>query len=129
MKLLISSFFWILLPAASFAQVSDSAQFSFDIVKHDFGDINQGKKVETVFKFTNTGKQPLIISNIFTTCGCTAPTWPKEPVPVNGTGEIKIAFNSTGKTGIQNKVITIMSNAAGGPFYLRITANVLSPKK
>jgi hypothetical protein len=116
-------------PVISTAQDSDSARFSFDKVKHDFGDILQGKTVEFVFSFTNTGNLPLIVSNIFTTCGCTAPTWPREPVLPNGLSEIKIAFNSTGKIGVQNKVITIMSNAAGGPHYLRISANILPSKK
>ncbi|HLF34865.1 MAG TPA: DUF1573 domain-containing protein [Cyclobacteriaceae bacterium] len=128
MRYLIFIFIMSLIPALSSAQDSDSARFSFDKVKHDFGDIFQGKTSETVFSFTNTGKLPLIISNIFTTCGCTAPTWPREPVPPNGKGEIKIAFNSTGKIGIQNKVVTIMSDAAGGPFYLKISANILPSK-
>ena len=120
---------FLLASAYTFAQEADSASIKFDKEKHDFGDITQGSTVENVFTFTNPGKKALVISNVITSCGCTAPTWPKEPIPPKGKGEIKIAFNSTGKMGMQNKVITIVSNASGGQHRLTITANVLPPKK
>lgn len=78
----------------------------------DFGDIRQGDKVEHTFKFTNTGSEPLIITNVSTQCGCTAPRgWPRDPVMPGDKGEIIIAFNSAGKIGRQNKVATVISNA------------------
>ena len=109
------------------AQEKSGPAFAFDEEKHDFGDITQGEKVEYIFKFTNSGTEPLIISNVLTTCGCTAPTWPKDPIAPNGKGEIKIVFNSSGKMGKQNKVITIMSNSVNQKDRISITANV-SPK-
>jgi len=85
---------------------------SWDQSAYDFGDLSQGEKVEYTFRFTNTGSQPLIITNVSTQCGCTAPKgWPRDPVVPGAKGEITISFNSTGKIGRQNKVATVMSNA------------------
>jgi hypothetical protein len=81
--------------------------------------------VEHTFIFKNTGNQSLVISNIVTTCGCTAPTWPKDPLQPGEKGEIKVAFNSTGKIGKQNKVITILSNSVNGRDRITIQANVI----
>jgi len=77
----------------------------------DFGKIEQGAKVNHEFKFKNTGKTPLIISNATATCGCTVPEFPKEPILPGKEGVIKVIFNSAGKEGMQDKVITISSNA------------------
>jgi hypothetical protein len=128
MKTPIMILAFLLVSAISFGQAADSASIKFENDKHEFGDITQGQKVETVFSFTNIGSKPLILSNVITSCGCTAPTWPRDPIPAKGKGEIKISFDSTGKMGMQNKVITIMSNASGNPHHITITANVL-PKK
>ena len=86
-------------------------EFSFESDAYDFGKIEQGDKVNHTFSFTNTGKSPLIISNIKTTCGCTTPTWTKEPVQVGESGKIEVSFDSSGKSNKQNKPITIFSNA------------------
>jgi hypothetical protein len=94
----------------------------------DFGDILQGDSVQHIFKFKNTGTSPLIISEVITTCGCTAPEFTKEPVLPEKPGEIKITYRSAGKQGLQNKVITILSNSTNTPVRLRIRINVL-PKK
>ena len=92
----------------------------------DFGDIIQGEKVEHTFKFTNTGNQPLIITNIQVTCGCTTPKgWPRDPIAAGGKGEITIAFNSAGKLGKQNKVVTVMSNAVNSENQVLFSANVM----
>lgn len=86
---------------------------TFEKKSHDFGTINPGDKVEHVFAFTNTGNEPLIISNVQVTCGCTTPKgWPRDPIMPGGKGEITIAFNSAGKSGRQDKVVTVISNAA-----------------
>ena len=100
------SLFIVLLSSASvYAQVNNGPDFKFDETKHDFGDIIQGDKVEHSFKFTNSGKEPLVISRIVTTCGCTAPTWSKEPIKPGESGKIKIVFNSTGKIGRQKRAV------------------------
>lgn len=95
---------------------------------HDFGDIEQGDQVEYTFEFENTGDAPIIISNVQTTCGCTATNWPKEPIAPGAKSSITAKFNSAGKVGRQNKVITILSNAANNPERVRIVTNILPPK-
>lgn len=101
---------------------------AFEETTFDFGDIHQGDKVEHIFSFENTGVEPLIITNVQTTCGCTAPEWPRDPITPGQKASIKVVFNSAGKMGKQNKVITILSNAATPNNQVVITTNVL-PKK
>ncbi|TRX49840.1 DUF1573 domain-containing protein [Fulvivirga sp. M361] len=114
--------------SATTEAAANGAVITFEEDKHDFGDIYQGDKVEHVFKFENTGTEPLIITNVQTTCGCTAPAWPRDPVTPGQESEIKVVFNSTGKMGRQNKVITIVSNAVSPMNRVTIVTNVL-PKK
>jgi uncharacterized protein DUF1573 len=89
----------------------NAAVISFESGMYNFGKISQGEKVNHEFKFKNTGKSPLIISNATATCGCTTPDIPKEPVKTGDSGVIKVVFNSTGKMGMQDKIVTITSNA------------------
>tara|TARA_R110001592_G_scaffold300895_1_gene572169 strand:- start:50949 stop:51347 length:399 start_codon:yes stop_codon:yes gene_type:complete len=98
---------------------------TFESDSKDFGDIKQGDKVENVFKFENTGKTPLIISNVAATCGCTVPSWPKEPIAPGKTAEIKVSFNSAGKMGKQNSVVRIYSNASEPIEKVSLISNVL----
>ncbi|CAD5256315.1 MULTISPECIES: DUF1573 domain-containing protein [unclassified Imperialibacter] len=130
-------FAWLvvfMLASAVAVQAQDAAtekkgpEIKFEESTHDFGDITQGDKVEYVFAFSNKGTEPLILSRVLTTCGCTAPSWPKEPIAPGEKGEVKVSFNSTGKMGMQNKVITIISNATNSSERISITTNVL-PKK
>jgi len=104
------------------------AKITFEEESHDFGDITQGDKVDYVFEFENTGNEPLILSNVLTTCGCTATSWPRNPIPPGKGGEIAVTFNSSGKLGQQNKVVTVISNAVNGQEKVRIVTNVL-PKE
>jgi len=106
----------------------EGAEIAFDIMQHDFGDIHQGDVVEHIFKFENTGNEPLILNNVLTTCGCTAPEWPREPIAPGEQSEIKVRFDSSGKMGRQNKIITVRSNARDSDHRLKIIAMVL-PKK
>lgn len=82
----------------------------FDKDTHDFGKIAAGGKVTYDFKFTNNGKSPLIITDAVATCGCTKPDWPKNPVRPGESGAIHVVFNSIGKMGLQDKMITITAN-------------------
>jgi hypothetical protein len=91
---------------------------------YDFGNIQQGDVVEHVFKFKNTGTAPLVISRVDVTCGCTTPEWPKEPIAPGKSGQVKAVFNSTGKMGQQNKVITVQSNSVEGPAQVTIITNI-----
>lgn len=107
----------------------DGPVITWEKKTHDFGDIYQGDKVEHTFYFTNTGNEILLISNVEVTCGCTAPKWPRDPIPPGGKAEITLSFNSAGKNGKQNKTVKIISNAAnvdGGS--LSFTTNVLDQK-
>lgn len=101
--------------------------FSWREETHDFGTIVEGEIAEHVFRFTNTGEAPLIISNASASCGCTVPVWPKEPIPVGGTGEIQVKFNSSNKPGVQNKTVSITANTNPKLTQLNIKA-VVAPK-
>ena len=103
----------------------NGAVIAFAETSHDFGDLVQGQKVEYIFKFKNSGTEPLIVKEVITTCGCTATEWSKQPIAPNKEGEIKATFNSDGKMGRQNKVITILSNATNNMATVSIVCNVL----
>ena len=111
--------------AAQENAVTNGAVISFEEEKFDFGDITQGDVVEHVFKFKNTGNQPLVLSNVATTCGCTATDWPRDPIMPGKSGTIKAQFNSAGKLYQQNKVITVYSNATNGESRVSIVTNIL----
>jgi len=83
-------------------------KFEKDI--RDFGKIKTGDKVSADFKFTNTGKSPLIITDGTASCGCTRPEWPKTPIKPGDKGIIHVTFSSIGKLGLQDKLITITAN-------------------
>ncbi|SNT24400.1 Protein of unknown function [Ekhidna lutea] len=102
-------------------------KISFTEKSFDFGEITQGEKVEHVFEFENIGTEPLVLSDVRTTCGCTAPEWPREPIAPGSKAKLKVVFNSAGKMGMQNKVITVMSNAVNNPERVKIVTNVMPP--
>lgn len=103
------------------------AKISFEKTEHDFGTINEGDIVETIFTFTNTGKSELIISSAKGSCGCTVPEWPKEPILPGAKGEIKVKFNSDRKPNKQQKQVTLATNTDQGKEILIIKAQV-TPK-
>jgi len=92
--------------------------------KFNFGMINEGELVKHVFKFKNTGTEPLVISNAKGSCGCTVPTWPKEPIPPGANGEISVEFNSKGKPGSQSKRVTVTANTNPTETFLEIGGEV-----
>lgn len=102
---------------------------TFEENEFDFGTIKEGEKVVHIFKFKNTGKADLLIAKGIGSCGCTVPEFPKEPVKVGESGEIKVSFNSDGKQGIQEKSVTIYSNTETGMDNLKIKANVTPKNK
>ncbi|KGO95644.1 hypothetical protein Q767_10485 [Flavobacterium enshiense DK69] len=99
----------------------------FDKTEHDFGDIKEGDKVETVFKITNEGEADLIVINAQGSCGCTVPEWPKEPIKPGTSADMKVTFDSKGKPGQQQKSVTLTTNTKEGAEKVTIKANV-SPK-
>jgi len=112
-------------PAA--VENKNAPDFKFEFEQYDFGSIKQGDKVTYDFNFTNTGKEPLIISEAHGSCGCTVPQWPKEPIAKGGKGVIHVEFNSTGKMGMQDKTVTITSNSKSGQKVLHLKGNVEAP--
>lgn len=100
------------------------AVMTFKNMSHNFGDILENQKVETTFEFTNTGKVDLLISNCSAMCGCTVPEWPREPIKPGEKGSIKVVFDSAGKGGVNNKIVTVYANIESKTLELKFTANV-----
>jgi Protein of unknown function (DUF1573) len=91
---------------------------------YNYGDIYESPTpAEHIFEFKNVGKKPLVISEAHGSCGCTVPTWPKEPILPGMTGTISVKYSTQGRQGPINKEVTINSNAAA-PYVLHIRGNV-----
>jgi hypothetical protein len=96
---------------------------TFERAEHDFGTIEQGAAQETTFKFTNTGNAPLIITDAKSSCGCTVPNPPKDPIAPGESSELLVKFNGSGQNQV-TKTITVTANTAKGSEVLRIKAFV-----
>ena len=107
------------------AQDSEKAEFKFNEEKHDFGKIAQGTPVTTVFEFTNIGKEPLILTDVKPTCGCTIADYTKTPVKSGEKGVIKITYNAQAVMPF-NKTIVVTSNAKTPTKYLNIVGEVIA---
>ena len=92
--------------------------------EHDFGNIKQDTDNPYVFTFTNTGKEPLVISNATGSCGCTVPDYPKHPIAPGATGEIRVEYKPGKQEGNQAKTVTVTANTEPAQTVLRIKANV-----
>ena len=99
----------------------------FGTTDHDFGTVEEGKKVSYTYKVKNSGQAPLIIQNAAPSCGCTVPDWTKTPIPVGGEGFVKAEFDTKGKSGINNKTITVTANTWPKTTMLKFKAMV-TPK-
>ncbi len=105
------------------AQAVGGPEITFQKDVHDFGKIKQYGNATTEFSFTNTGTTPLIISNCKGSCGCTVPTWPREPIAPGASAVIKVKYDSK-RVGPINKSVTITSNATNSPSkVIRITGS------
>ncbi len=123
-------------PAAENAVLEETAAvptgptttIEFPETTFDFGTVKEGEKVTHNYKFKNTGKEPLIISNAKGSCGCTVPEWPREPIAPGKTGEIKVIFDSAGKGSAegaaQSKKVTLTANTDPVNTYLTIKGSV-----
>ena len=107
-------------------QTAPLPKLSFDKLRHNFGKINQGESVSHQFVFTNTGQAELIINNAKGSCGCTVPKWPRKPIAPGESEEIKVTFNSAGKSGKQRKIITLVTNAIPNTIVLTVSAEILT---
>ena len=98
---------------------------TFENIVHDYGTIKKGGNGNCVFTFKNTGNEPLVLSNVTTSCGCTIAGWSKEPILPGKTGEIKVNYTKTNIVGTISKQITVSSNAKNGTIVLSIKGSVV----
>ena len=115
-------------PTPKLSDTREKTSMEFPIMAHDFGNIEQDTRNVHVFKFKNTGKVPLIIEDAKGSCGCTVPTFPKEPVKPGEMGEIEVVYSPGKQQGAQTKTVTITANTNPITTTLTINANVQVPK-
>ncbi len=101
-------------------------KFKTDVI--DYGTINKGADGVRVFEFTNTGNAPLIITKVKSSCGCTVPSWPKEPIMAGESGKIEVKYDTNRVMPIR-KTITVTSNADTPTVALKIKGLVVDPSK
>lgn len=116
---------------AAAAPTGPTTSVSFEETEFDYGTVAEGEKVVHIYKFTNTGTEPMVISNAKGSCGCTVPEWPKEPIAPGATSEIRVQFDSSGKGTAagapQSKRVTITANTDPVDTYLTIKGIVQKP--
>lgn len=122
--LVVAGIFALNIASAQEVSSADGAEITFEKEKHDYGTIEQNGDGTCEFKFTNTGTAPLIISRAKGSCGCTVPSWPKEPIAPGKSSSISVKYD-TKRVGPINKSVTITSNATNAPTkVIRITGTV-----
>ncbi|MFO7669662.1 MAG: DUF1573 domain-containing protein [Bacteroidales bacterium] len=104
------------------------ADISFDKLSHDFGTIIEGEMVVCYFEYENIGNGDLIITSVEATCGCTSPDWDKEPLKPGEREQLKVVFDSNGRSGSQLKGVTVNSNSLTPEVRLTLKANVTNNK-
>jgi hypothetical protein len=101
------------------------AEIRFEKETHDFGKIREGELPSFEFKFTNVGEEPLVISRVNVSCGCTTPDWTRGPIPPGKTGFVKATYNSAGRPGAFDRSVTITTNAKTPVKVLNIKGDVI----
>ncbi len=120
-------------PAAAPANTTDQTEpqqtgtpaIQFETEKHDFGRIEKGVQAKYRFKFTNTGTSDLIINNVHASCGCTTPSWSKDPVKPGESGYIEASYNSNAGHGPFAKTVTVSTNIPNQTKVLTIQGEVI----
>lgn len=115
--------------AADSLPVLPTTTLAIDSAFYDFGTVKQGVFVKRTFRFKNTGADSLVITDVKTTCGCTVPEWPKQPVPPGGEGEIKVEFNTADKSGRQLRILRIVANTNPVETLLQMGGEIKTVKK
>ena len=124
-KIALLAFLSFLLSASLFAQDNKKgAVVKFENLVHDYGSIFQGADGICEFKFTNTGDEPLVLSSVRSSCGCTVPSYPKDPILPGQSNFIKVSYD-TKRLGAISKQITVVSNATEPTIQLSIKGNIL----
>lgn len=129
LSLSIVLFAFVTLQAQTAAQPAvavnpNAPVITFSKIVHDYGTIFKGGDGNCEFEFKNTGVEPLILSNCQSSCGCTVPDWPKEPILKGKSAVIKVKY-ATERLGAINKTITVTSNASNSPIVLKIIGTVI----
>ena len=121
----------IMLLMAGVAKAQDKGtvqmgpEIEFEKVVHDYGDVPYNGNGECEFRFTNTGTEPLLVQKPKSSCGCTIPSWPNEPILPGESDVIKVTYR-TNRAGNINKTVTVTSNAVkNSTVVLRIKGRVL----
>lgn len=105
-------------------QPQNGPKIEFSKTVHDYGEVKYGGNGTCTFTFTNTGSEPLIITNAKGSCGCTVPDWPKQPIAPGEKAVITVKYD-TNRSGAINKSVTVQSNAVNEPTaILKIKGNV-----
>ena len=125
----------VLVAHAGFGQVTAAANSTtanadlalavFETQNFDFGKIKQGIPATHEFKFKNTSKVTMVITNVQASCGCTTPDWSKDPIPPGGSGFVKATYNAAG-VGSFNKSVTVTANVESGMVSLIIKGEVVA---
>lgn len=117
---------FIRMPVSADGEVDTEnvAKMEFEETDYDFGTVKKGTKVSHTYKFKNTGKVPLVISDARSTCGCTVPTYPKYPIEPGKGGTIKVVFDTTNFSDRQGKPVTITANTYPNKTQLMIKGNI-----
>jgi hypothetical protein len=113
--------------SASSNNDTDAPILTFDNNEHDFGVAMQGERLSYSFKFTNTGKKDLLISQATASCGCTVADFPQDPIRPNGRSHVTVVFDTKGLKGLQSKSITIFANTNPNNINIKISAMVEIP--
>lgn len=111
-------------PAAAPEADPKAGKFKFEEETHDYGEVPEGPLAETDFEFKNVGKKPIIITEAHGSCGCTVPSWPKDPILPKHKGVIHVTYNTNGRVGMISKDVIITSNAQQNPMRLHISGTV-----
>ncbi len=112
------------MPPVVEENVGPKTSIQFAEMEHDFGTIEQDTKNTKVFTFTNTGNEPLIISDAKGSCGCTVPNYPRNPIAPGETGEIEVVYSPGKQVNQQTKTVSITANTEPATTVLRVKANV-----
>lgn len=102
---------------------------TFEETTFNFGEIDEGERIQNVFSFTNTGDAPLMITNARGSCGCTVPEWPKAPIMPGESSYLIVEFNSKNKKGLQNKRVTLTANTNPAQSFLLIKGEIINDKE
>ena len=114
-------------PEAGSSAALPKTALTWSTIEHDFGNIKQDSENTHVFKFTNTGTEPLIIEKAKGSCGCTVPEYPKEPIPPGATDEIRVVYKPGKQKNKQTKKVTVTANTDPVQTILTISADVEVP--